>query len=294
MPPNMPPPAPPYSGAPPHDQPPPYQLPPPYGQPPPEVMAGPTKTGRVKNIRRFLRDPLSIVLILVIVVALLGAGLIGAELYARKRANAVVAAAAECEVNDKVKVSFGPSPFLLQHLTGHYNDISIHTAGNELRKAKGMKADINISNVDLNGNANTKGTIGTLDATITWTSDGIKETLEEGIPFISGLINTVSTNPSAGTIQLSGAMGLGSVTLKPRIAGNGLSLQVVKLTAMGASVPHESAQVALDAFAAKLTKDYPLGAHAESIQVTNSGVMAHFIARNASIPTEEDPCFAHI
>jgi LmeA-like phospholipid-binding len=267
-----------------------YPAAPPYGQPPSEDIAGPVKTKR-----RFLGDPVSIVLVLVIVVALLIAGVIGAELYARNRADNVVAAAAECEVQDKVTVSFGPSPFLLQHIAGHYNDISIHTAGNQLRSAKGMTANININDVDLHGNANSKGTIGALDATITWTSNGIKETVQDSVPFVGGLVNSVTTNPSAGTVELSGALGLGSVTVKPQVAGNGLSLQVTSVTAMGTTVPRETAQSALDTFNSKLTKDYPLGIHADSVQVTNDGVLAHFSTRNASIPVAQtNPCFAHI
>jgi LmeA-like phospholipid-binding len=281
--PHIPPTAQGYPAAPPHGQ-------PPYGQPPSEDMAAPMKTKR-----RFLGDPVSIVLVLVIVVALLAAGVIGAELYARHRADNVVAAAAECEVHDKATVSFGPSPFLLQHFAGHYNGISIHTAGNQVRSAKGMTANISINDVDLHGNANSKGTIGALDATITWTSDGIKQTVQDSVPFIGGLVNSVTTNPGAGTIELSGALGLGSVTVKPQVAGNGLSLQVTKVTAMGTTVPRETAQSALDPFTSKLTKDYPLGIHADSVQVTNDGVVAHFSTRNASIPiAQTNPCFAHI
>lgn len=263
----------------------------PYGQPPSQDPRAPVKTKR----RRFIGDPVSIILVLVIVAALAVAGLIGGELYARNRANSIVAAATECVVQDQAKVSFGPSPFLLQHFAGHYRDISIHTAGHQLRDAKGMAADININNVDLHGSGDSKGTIGELDATITWTSDGIKETVQGSVPFVGGLVNSVSTNPSAGTIELSGALGLGSVTVKPQVAGSGLSLQVVNVTAMGATLPHETAQAALDTFTANLTKQYPLGIHADSVQVTNDGVVAHFSTRDASIPAAQtDPCFAHV
>lgn len=263
----------------------------PYGQPPSQDPPAAVKTKR----RRFLGDPVSIILVLVIVAALAVAGLIAGELYARNRADSVVAAATECVVQDQVKVSFGPSPFLLQHFTGHYRDISIHTAGHQIRNAKGMTADININNVDLHGSGDSKGTIGELDAAITWTSDGIKETLQDGVPFVGGLINDVSTNASAGTIELNGALGLGSVTVKPQVAGSGLSLQVVKVTAMGATLPHETAQSALETFTSALTKDYPLGIRADSVQVTNDGVVAHFSTRDASIPAAQtDPCFAHV
>jgi LmeA-like phospholipid-binding len=253
----------------------------------------------VKPRLRFLRvfhDPLSIILILGIVVAVLGAGVIGAEIYTRKRADKLLAAAFECELKDQVKVSIGvgPTPFLLQYLTNNYTDISVHTAGNQVRTAKGMTANLTLNDVDLAGKGNSKGTIGVLDANVIWTSGGIKSTLEEGIPFLKeGLIESVSTNASAGTFQLSGAWGLASVTLKPQVADGGLSLEVTKLTAMGAAIPHEVAQTALNAFNKKLVKSFPLGLRADNVRVTNEGVAVHLSKHNAAIPAN-DPCFAHI
>lgn len=259
----------------------------PYDQPPSQDPPA------VKTKRRFIGDPVSIILVLVIVTALAVAGLIAGELYARNRANSVVATATECVVQDKAKVSFGPSPFLLQHLRGHYNGISIHTAGNQIRSAKGMKADVNINNVDLHGSGDSKGTIGELDATVTWMSDGIKETSQSFLPLIGSLVNSVSTDPSAGTVELSGV--LGTVTVKPAIVSSDLSLQVVKVTALGATLPRETAQTAVDTFTATLNKEFPLGIHPDSVQVTNDGVVAHFSTRDASIPTvQTDPCFAHV
>ena len=266
----------------------------PDSQPPSLDTPAPTLTPTKKR-RRFRGDPVSIILVLVIVTALAVAGLIGGEIYGRNRANSVVAAATECVVQDQVKVSFGPTPFLLQHLTGHYRDISIHTAGHQVRNAKGMTADININDVDLHGNADSKGTIGELNATINWTSEGIQETVQDSIPFIGGLVNSVATSPDAGTIELSGAFGLGSVTVKPQTVDGQLTLQVLKVTAMGAVIPHETAQAALDTLTSALIKGYPLGIRADSVQVTNNGVVAHFSTHNAPIPAAQaNPCFAHV
>ena len=263
-----------------------------YGQPPPQDPGDPPKA---KRRFRFRGDAVSIILVLVIVVALGIAGLVGGELYARHRANDVVASATSCVVQDGATASFGPSPFLLQHIMGHYKDITIHTAGNNIRNAKGMKADIEIDDVDLHGNADSKGTIGKLDANITWSSEGIQQTIQNSVPFIGGLVNGVTTDPSAGTIELTGAMGLGGVTVKPQIANGQLTLQVDKVNALGVLIPHETAQTALDTFTAALLKQYPLGIKADSVQVTNDGVVAHFSTHNASIPPgQNDECFAHV
>ena len=101
----------------------------------------------------------------------------------------------------------------------------------------------------------------------------------------------MSTNPSAGTIELQGA--LGNITAKPTVTDNGISLQVQELTGLGFTLPRETVQPALDAFTSTLTKNYPLGIKADGVQVTDNGVVAQFSTQNATIPKgQEDPCFA--
>jgi hypothetical protein len=278
------------------------QVPPVYPPPPPGRPGYPptpgdpssSSTSKGSQLRRLLRDPLSIVLIVVIVLALVAAGLLAGELYARHLADSKVAAATECVVQDKASVSFGVlPPFLLQHMSGHYTNISISTAGNQIRGAKGMKADVSITDVRLQSSGNSKGTIGALDATVTWSSDGIKQTIQSAIPLLGGMVSDVKTNPSAGTIELGS--GLGNVTAKPVVATNGLSLQVVQLGGLGFTLPSEIVQPALDAFTTQLTQNYPLGIHADSVQVTDTGVVSHFSTRNASIPqSSTNACFANL
>jgi LmeA-like phospholipid-binding len=287
----------------PANQAPPVPPPPQFPQGPPPSQSGlapqgapaepPNKNssllGKITNL---FRDPLSIVLVVVIVVALVAAGLTAGELYARSRADAVVAKAAQCVVQDNVSVSFGAlPPFLLQHMSGHYTNIHFETAGNQIRQAKGMKVNVLINDVRLEDTANASGSIGSLVANITWSSQGIKDTIQNAIPIIGSFVTGVTTNPSDGTIELQGA--LGAIKAKPQVVDNGISLQVTELTGLGFTLPRETVQPALDAFTSTLTKNYPLGIHADSVQVTDSGVESQFSTQNASIPKgNQDPCFA--
>jgi LmeA-like phospholipid-binding len=267
---------------------------PPYGPPPQATAPPPPPPSKGSTLRRLrLRDPLSIVLILVIFVALVIAGLLGTELYVRHEANSRVTAATECVTQDKADVSFGVKPFLLQRMTGQYGPISITTAGNRIKSAKGMKAQVNIDDVRLDGSGNSKGTIGALDAAISWTSDGIMATVHDAIPLFGSFLSGVKTNPSDGTIELQG--GLGSITAKPQVVNNAIQLQVVNLTGLGFTLPSESVQPALDAFTNDLANNFPMGIHADSVQVTETGVAGHFLTRNATIPQgSQDPCFAKL
>ena len=80
---------------------------------------------------------------------------------------------AQCVVQDGASISFGVNPpFLWQHVTGHYTNISVTDGGNRVRAPSGMTADVILEDVRLQGSANSKGTIGTLNATLGWKSAG--------------------------------------------------------------------------------------------------------------------------
>ena len=261
----------------------------PAGQQAPPPQQDSSLLDKVKDL---FRDPLSIVLAVVIVIALVAAGLLAGELYARSRADDVIAAAAQCVVQDSASVSFDAlPPFLWQHMTGHYTNIHFETAGNQIRQAKGMKVNVAIKDVRLEDSANSGGSIGSLVANVTWSTQGIKDTIQNAIPLVGSFVTGVTTDPSAGTIELQGA--LGSITTKPTVANDGISLPVTELTGLGFTLPREMVQPALDAFTDQFTKGYPLGIHATGVQVTETGVVAQFSTQNASMPKgNQDPCFA--
>jgi hypothetical protein len=224
-------------------------------------------------------------------VALLAGGLAGAELYARHRADSLLVEVAECVVKDGATVSFGVNPpFLWQHITGHYTNISVSTEGNQVQDAKGMTADVTVQDVRLQGSKDSKGTIGALNATLTWTANGIKDTVAANLPGVGSLVTGVTTDAAAGTIDLeAGAI---TVTAKPVVTDGDLALQVVDV---GGPLAKDTVQTALDGLTAKLNAQYPLGIHADSVEVTDEGVVGKFSTTNASIPQDDaDACFARL
>jgi hypothetical protein len=224
-------------------------------------------------------------------VALLTGGLAGAELYARHRADSLLVAVAECVVKDGATVSFGVNPpFLWQHITGHYTNISVLTEGNQVQDAKGMTADVTVEDVRLQGSKDSKGTIGALNATLTWTSNGIKDTVAANLPGVGSLVTGVTTDAAAGTIALEA--GSITVTAKPVVTDGDLALQVIDV---GGPLAKDTVQTALDGLTAKLNAQYPLGIHADSVEVTDAGVVGKFSTMNASIPQDDaDACFARL
>ncbi len=234
-----------------------------------------------------------IILIATIVVALVVIALTGAELYARHKAGAVLVAVTECVVEDNASVSFGVRPpFVWQHVTGHYTNISVETGGKQVQAAKGMTADVALSDIRLEGTENSKGTIGSLTATLTWTAAGIKDTVAENLPGVGALITDVSIDPAAGTITMA-AFGGTQVTAKPVVNAGNLDLQVTDVSGL---FEQDTVQSALDVLMTQLNDAYPLGMHADSVVVTDSGVVGKFSSQNASIPNggSNDACFGQL
>ena len=194
-------------------------------------------------------------------------------------------------VKDGVTISFGVNPpFLWQHITGHYTNISVVTAGKNVQDADGMTADVTLKDVRLQDSADAKGTIGSLEATLTWKSAGIKDTVAANLPGVGNLVTGVSTDPAAGTIVLEA--GDNSVTAKPVVADGNLDLQVLDVKG---PLPKDAVQTALNNLTKKLNDNYPLGIHADSVEVTDTGVVGKFSSQNASIPKEDaNPCFARL
>jgi hypothetical protein len=181
-------------------------------------------------------------------------------------------------------------PFLWQHITGHYTNISVVTAGDRVQSADGMTADVTLKDVRLQGTADSKGTIGSLEATLSWKSSGIKDTVAANLPGVGTLITGVSTEPGKGTVVLEA--GDNSVTAKPVVTDGNLNLEVLDVVG---PLPKDAVQSALDDLTKKLNDNYPLGIHADSVQVTDSGVVGKFSSQNASIPKEDaNPCFARL
>jgi hypothetical protein len=225
------------------------------------------------------------------VIALLAGGLAGGELYARHRADSILTEVAECVVEDGATISFGVNPpFLWQHITGHYTNISVKTAGNRVQSADGMTAEVTLKDVRLQDSGDSKGTIGSLNATLSWKSAGIKDTVAANLPAVGSLVSGVSTDPAAGTIIIEA--GGQSVTAKPVVTDGDLNLEVLEVNGV---LPKDAVQSALNDLTKKLNDNYPLGIHADSVEVTSTGVVGKFSSQNASIPKEDqNPCFARL
>ena len=262
--------------------------------------------------RKRSRGPVTFLLVIVIVLALAAAGLLGAELYARTVAVDKIKSAAACFIEaseDSVDVSFETSPpVLMQYFDDKYTGFTITTDGSPIRSIDGMTANIAVDDVDLNGGANGQGTIGAIDATIDWTSEGMRESantaLKEAIDeylegsflgFLGDWISTdevvtgIHTDASTGIVTLEGMFD-SSIAVKPETTADGgikLEIQPDGFTLGGdLDLPAEDLQSKLDEMTSELT-DNEYNLRVDSLEVTDSGVVAKFSASNIDIPASD-------
>ncbi len=261
--------------------------------------------------RSRFRGPIAIVLILVIILAIAAAGLLATELYARTVAVDKVKSAAACFVEgseDSVDVTFETSPpVLMQYINDKYTGFTITTNGSDIRGVDGITADIAVDDLDLNGDANKRGTIGAIDATVAWTTEGLRESantaLKEAIDeyladsflsFLSDWISTdevvtsVTTDPSTGIVTLNGMFD-SSIAIKP-VTTDGAIRLVIQPDSFwlggNLDLPQDDLQEKLDEMTSELT-DNKYGLGVDSLDVTDSGVVAKFSATNVEIPASD-------
>ncbi len=119
--------------------------------------------------------------------------------------------------------------------------------------------------------------------------DGLVRVTEESIT-PEGLASIGGRLVPAGTVLLDA--GDNRVTARPVVTDGDLNLEVLEVTG---PLPKDGVQSALDGLTKKLNDNYPLGIHADSVDVTDTGVVGKFSSHNASIPNEDaNPCFARL
>ena len=279
--------------------PPPGYAPPPMPPAPPtEQIAGPPGEPTKPKKKWKWTAPLSIFLILIIVFALVASALVVAELIVRDKATNKIAAAAACETKDSATAKFGVAPLVLWQLaTKHFTNITVETAGNQVRDAKGMKLQLSIKDVQIKDSPDSKGTVGSINATVTWTTDGIRDTIKSAIPILGPFVSrTVTAQPNDGTVEMKGLVE--DIVAKPVVSDGVIKLQIVTFNTLGGIniISKESAQSHLDKYTADV--HYPLGIKADKIEVTPTSIVAQFSAQNATIPAnktqDQDPCFQNL
>ena len=151
-----------------------------------------------------------------------------------------------------------------------------------------MTAEVTLKDVRLQDSADSKGTIGSLNATLSWKSAGIKDTVAANLPGVGSLVTGVSTDPGAGTIVLEA--GGNSVTAKPVVTDGDLESAGPRRHRPAAEGHRADRAERPDQ---ETERQLPARHPRRQRRGDRDRVVGKFSSQNASIPKEDaNPCFA--
>lgn len=208
------------------------------------------------------------------VVALLVIVLVGSELYFRNHYESCIAdnVKSGTKAND-VQVSFEKTPMLVQNFSGKIPSINIQIDG--YNGVTGMSAHALLKGVEPSGDnkADDADIVGTL------TTDGIKDQVLK-VPGLSD--PTVTLNPSANTIQITGTVVILPVTLNltPTIKDNKVVVTPSKTSVFGIGIPDD---LVMQVVAAVADVPTPVGMTTKDLKMTDQGITLRYVGQNVPL-----------
>ncbi|MBF6196129.1 DUF2993 domain-containing protein [Nocardia implantans] len=215
---------------------------------------------------------------LTVVAILLATVLVGGEAYARHTVSNCISSQFEKEMGSKIDVGFGPKPMLLTWIDGKVPSVKVNSDDSKFGPAVGMVVhavfrDVDVS--DRNGSV-----IGSSSADVTWSNEGIQETL-------GGMVSGVSSSASTGMLTLSVLGGFAELQLKPQIVNGTVQVETMSAQLLGIGLPSDLVQGIVDLFTKSL-QSYPLGMTATDLKVTDSGVDVHLSGGRTQLESSGD------
>lgn len=209
------------------------------------------------------RRPL--VIALVVVLVLLGAAVVGTEAYARHQVSRCISTQFEREMGSSIDVSFGPKPLLLTYIDGKVPSMTVDSEGNRFGPAEGMDVHATFRDVELADDGG--GTIGSSSADVTWSNEGISQTL-------AGMVSGVRSSGGTGTVTMDVLGGIAQLEVRPQVRGGEVDVQALSAQFLGMGLPTDLVQGIVDLFTQSL-QAFPLGLTADEITVTDEGIGVH-------------------
>ncbi|MBF6464494.1 DUF2993 domain-containing protein [Nocardia beijingensis] len=202
---------------------------------------------------------------LTVVAVLLATVLVGGEAYARHTVSNCISSQFEKEMGSKIDVGFGPKPMLVTWIDGKVPSVRVNSADSKFGPAIGMGVHAVFRDVDV---ADPNGSvIGSSSADVTWSNEGIKETL-------GGMVSGVTSSADSGMLNLAVLGGIAELQLKPQIVNGAVQVETMSAELLGIGLPADFVQSIVDLFTQSL-QSYPLGMTATEVKVTDSGVDVH-------------------
>ncbi len=219
-----------------------------------------------------------------VVIALIAAGLIGAELYVRNNVKQCMASQFESQLGSQVDIELSAKPVLLQAVDKKVPYITITSDDSSFGPATDMHVTARVNDVDLTASATSGGTVGSSTADVEWSAQGIAATIAAQ-PF-GALVTGVVPDPSAGTLTFQVMGNLAQLTVKPTVTAGAVEVETVGAAVLGLGLPTDLVSGVVEILTSSL-QTFPLGMTAQSLTVTDSGLNLTLAGGAYTIPAPE-------
>ncbi|MEV0948004.1 DUF2993 domain-containing protein [Rhodococcus sp. NPDC049939] len=211
-----------------------------------------------------------VLVISLVVIALLAGVLVGGELFVRHNVKTCMADQFESQLGSQVDIGLSWKPVLLQSIDGNIPHLSISSDDTKFGPAEGMQVHAQINDIRVENTPESSGTIGSSEATVNWSTEGILETLQQQT--FGSLITGVTADSNAGTLRFDvGPAGLVNLTVKPTVTNGTVDVETVGAEILGLGLPTDLVNGVVETLTSSL-QTYPLGMQPTSLQVTDDAI----------------------
>ncbi|MGO4615145.1 DUF2993 domain-containing protein [Nocardia sp. 2YAB30] len=219
----------------------------------------------------------ALLIALIVVATLLATVLVGGEVYARHMVSRCISSQFEKELGSKIDVRFGPKPMLITWIDGKVPSVRVNSADTKFGPAVGMVVHAVFRDVDVSHGG---GVINSSSADVTWSNEGIQETL-------GGLVSGVSSSASTGLISLKVLGGLAELQVKPQIQNGVVQVETMSAELLGVGLPADLVQGIVEVFTQSL-QSYPLGLQPTEVKVTDTGIAVKLAGGRTELPAADN------
>lgn len=191
-------------------------------------------------------------------------GLAGGEAYARRTVENCISSQFESQMGSKIDVSFGAKPMLLTMFDNKVGSVTVDSDDSKFGPAVGMVVHATFHDIEVQDQGRAGGTIGSSEAEVTWSNDGIVKTL-------GGLVSGATSDPSSGTLSFNVLGGLAQLQVKPKIVGDKVEVETMSAALLGFGLPTDLVSGIVDLMTESL-QSYPMGLQPTKVQVTSDGL----------------------
>ncbi|MRH87166.1 DUF2993 domain-containing protein [Nocardia sp. SYP-A9097] len=228
--------------------------------PPPTANAAGGQGGSPRKGRK-KRTLLIIGLVAALIVV---GGLAGGEAYARHTVEKCISSQFQAQMGSKIDVSFGAKPMLLTMFDNKVGSVTVDSDDSKFGPAVGMVVHATFHDIETQDQGRAGGTIGSSEAEVTWSNDGIAKTL-------GGLVSGATSDPSSGTLSFTVLGGLAQLQVKPKIAGDKVEVDTMSASFLGIGLPTDLVSGIVELMTESL-QSYPMGLQPTKVEVTSDGL----------------------